>query len=150
TCDIDKADVGTLHPVVYHIMVIHFLQQVDQPVLPCLHEYAYGINNVPVTLNENHYPEFFKVCEKYSREWKSKNTTTVEMLFLQLLSYYVKTFSAKQFVVSIQTRMPVMKIDKNWRSRKLLVEGKFIFKLIRKVRWYFLHEALAVLLQILK
>ncbi|CAF0961898.1 unnamed protein product [Rotaria magnacalcarata] len=122
TCDIDKADVGTLHPVVYHIMVIHFLQQVDQPVLPCLHEYAYGINNVPVTLNENHYPEFFKVCEKYSREWKSKNTTTVEMLFLQLLSYYVKTFSAKQFVVSIQTRMPVMKIDKNWRSRKLLVE----------------------------
>ncbi|CAF5148641.1 unnamed protein product, partial [Rotaria sp. Silwood1] len=44
------------------------------------------------------------------------------MLFLQLLSYYVKTFSSKQFVVSIQTRMPVMKIDKNWRSRKLLVE----------------------------
>jgi hypothetical protein len=45
------------------------------------------------------------------------------MLFLQLLSYYVKTFNTKQFVVSIQTRMPVMKIDKNWHSRKLLVEG---------------------------
>ncbi|CAF3472247.1 unnamed protein product [Rotaria sp. Silwood1] len=109
-------------------MVIHFLQQLDQPVLPCLHEYAYGIDRVPITLNENQYSKFFNVCEKYSHEWKSKNTTSVEMLFLQLLSYYVKTFSSKQFVVSIQTRMPVMKIDKNWRSRKLLVEGKFIFE----------------------
>ncbi|CAF4200525.1 unnamed protein product, partial [Rotaria sp. Silwood2] len=122
TCNIDKPELGTLHPIVFHIMVIHFLQQVDQPVLPCLHEYAYGIDRVPITLNENQYPEFFNVCEKYSHEWKSKNTTSVEMLFLQLLSYYIKTFSSKQFVVSIQTRMPVMKIDKNWRSRKLLVE----------------------------
>ncbi|CAF1121495.1 unnamed protein product [Rotaria sp. Silwood1] len=122
TCNIDKPELGTLHPVVFHIMVIHFLQQLDQPVLPCLHEYAYGIDRVPITLNENQYSKFFNVCEKYSHEWKSKNTTSVEMLFLQLLSYYVKTFSSKQFVVSIQTRMPVMKIDKNWRSRKLLVE----------------------------
>ncbi|CAF0858415.1 unnamed protein product [Rotaria sordida] len=122
TCNIDKPELGTLHPVVFHIMVIHFLQQLDQPILPCLHEYAYGIDRVPITLNENQYTEFFNVCEKYSYEWKSKNTTSVEMLFLQLLSYYVKTFNSKQFVVSIQTRMPIMKIDKNWRSRKLLVE----------------------------
>jgi hypothetical protein len=80
-------------------------------------------------MNENQYPEFFRVCEKYSRQWKSTNTTSVEMLFLQLLSYYVKTFNSKQFVVSIQTRMPVMKIDKNWHSRKLLIEGKFFFLL---------------------
>ena len=76
-----------------------------------------------MTVDENQYPEFFRVCEKYSREWKSKNTNDVQLLFLQLLSYYVKTFCVKQFVVSIQTRMPVMKIDKNWRSRKLLIEG---------------------------
>ncbi|CAF1174331.1 unnamed protein product [Adineta steineri] len=122
TCNTDKPELGTLHPVVFHLMVIHFLQQLDQPVLPCLHEYAYGIDNVPITLNENQYPEFFHVCQKYISEWKSKNTTSVEILFLQLLSYYVKTFNLKQFVVSIQTRMPVMKSDKNWHSRKLLVE----------------------------
>jgi hypothetical protein len=61
------------------------------------------------------------------------------MLFLQLLSYYIKTFNTKQFVVSIQTRMPVVKIDKNWHSRKLLVEGIFklnnliLFQLISQV-----------------
>jgi hypothetical protein len=63
------------------------------------------------------------VSNEYSRVWKSTNTTTIEMLFLQLLSYYVKTFNTKQFVISIQTRMPVVKVDKNWHSRKLLVEG---------------------------
>jgi len=58
------------------------------------------------------------------------------MLFLQLLSYYVKTFNAKQFVVSIQTRMPVMKIDKNWHSKKLLVEGRFYSKTNRLRRFF--------------
>ncbi|CAF0768557.1 unnamed protein product [Rotaria sordida] len=121
-CNIDKPELGTLHPIVYHIMVIHFLQQIDPPILPCLHEYVFGIDHVPVTMNENQYSEFFRICNEYSREWKSKNKTEIEMLFLQLLSYYVKIFHAKQFVVSIQTRMPVVKIDKNWHSKKLLVE----------------------------
>ncbi|UJR24938.1 hypothetical protein I4U23_006302 [Adineta vaga] len=122
TCDTDKPEIGTLHPVVFHIMTIHFLQQIEPPVLPCLHEYIYGIDHVPISLNDNQYPEFFRCCKTYATEWKSTNTTSVEILFLQLLSYYVKTFNTKQFVVSIQTRMPVMKIDKNWHSRKLLVE----------------------------
>lgn len=71
---------------------------------------------------DNQYGDFFRVCQDYSRVWKSKNTTSVELLFLQFLSYYVQTFNSKQFVVSIQTRMPVVKSDKNWHSRKLLVE----------------------------
>jgi hypothetical protein len=71
---------------------------------------------------DNQYSDFFRVCQDYSRVWKSKNSTSVELLFLQFLSYYVKTFNSKQFVVSIQTRMPVVKTDKNWHSRKLLVE----------------------------
>jgi DNA polymerase sigma len=104
-------------------MVIHFLQQIDPPILPCLHEYVFGIDHVPLTLNENQYSEFFRISTEYSREWKSNNSTNLEILFLQLLSYYIQTFNTKQFVVSIQTRMPVVKIDKNWHSRKLLVEG---------------------------
>ncbi|UJR23877.1 hypothetical protein I4U23_026849 [Adineta vaga] len=122
TCNIDKPDLGTLHPIVFHLMIIHFLQQLNPPILPCLHEYIYGIDHVPITLNDNQYSDFFRLANEYCREWKSMNTTTVEMLFLQLLSYYMKMFNTKQFVVSIQTRMPVVKIDKNWHSRKLLVE----------------------------
>ncbi|CAF0920940.1 unnamed protein product [Didymodactylos carnosus] len=84
----------------------------------------YGIDNVPVTLNEQQHNEFFKACNDYekSQKWKSKNKTSVEELFLQFLSYYLQVFSTKQFVVSIQTKMPVLKTEKNWHSRKLLVE----------------------------
>lgn len=105
------------------MMVIHFLQQIEPPVLPCLHEYVFGIDHVPVTLNENQYNEFLNICNDYSSKWQSTNSSEVELLFLQFLSYYVKTFPTKQFVVSIQTRMPVVKLEKNWHSRKLLVEG---------------------------
>ncbi|CAF1189981.1 unnamed protein product [Rotaria sordida] len=38
-CSLDKPDLGTLHPIVFHLMLIHFLQQIQEPVLPCLHEY---------------------------------------------------------------------------------------------------------------
>ena len=76
-----------------------------------------------MTLNENQYNEFLNISNDYSQKWQSKNTSEMEVLFLQCLSYYVKTFPSKQFVVSIQTRMPVVKLDKNWHSRKLLVEG---------------------------
>ena len=84
---------------------------------------------MPITINEHQYREFIRICNEYSREWKSRNTTTIEMLFLQLLSYYVKTFNSKQFVVSIQTRMPVIKIEKNWYSKRLLVEGMYVHTL---------------------
>jgi hypothetical protein len=66
------------------------------------------------------------------------------MLFLQLLSYYVKTFNTKQFVVSIQTRMPVMKIDKNWHSRKLLVEGTLNNQIIFLLSDYFESSLVSV------
>ena len=96
---------GTLHPIVFHLMVFHFLQQVDPPVLPCLHEYVsvflfsklglllftikkvFGIDNVPLVLSDDLYDDFFRVCNAYVNEWKSTNMTSVEMLFLQLLSY---------------------------------------------------------------
>ncbi|CAF0858279.1 unnamed protein product [Adineta steineri] len=38
--NIDRPDLGTLHPVVFHLMIIHFLQQLEEPILPCLHEYG--------------------------------------------------------------------------------------------------------------
>ncbi|CAM4982609.1 unnamed protein product [Rotaria socialis] len=62
-CSLDRPDLGTLHPIVFHLMFIHFLQQIEEPVLPCLHEYA------------------------------------------------IK-FSMNQFIISIQTRMPLQKDQK--------------------------------------
>jgi hypothetical protein len=75
-------------------------------------------------LNEHIYRDLFRLGTNYSRQWMSSNAAPVELLFLQFLSYYVRTFDSKHYLVSIQTRMPVVKSDRNWHSNKLLVEGK--------------------------
>lgn len=121
-CNIDQVEIGMLHPMTYHIMFVYFLQQIEPPVLPSLHELIFGVDHVPLTLNDNQYGEFFRLAEQISSTWKSTNSTPYEILFLQFFSFYVKTFNSKQFVVSIQTRMPVVKLEKNWQSRRLLVE----------------------------
>ncbi|CAF4215751.1 unnamed protein product, partial [Adineta steineri] len=108
--NIDRPDLGTLHPVVFHLMIIHFLQQLEEPILPCLHEYVFGVKPLPIQLKDNQYNDFFRLCNQYTRTWKSKNTINMEMLFFQLLSYYVEKFDAEKFIISIQTRMPVLRI----------------------------------------
>ncbi|CAF1204471.1 unnamed protein product [Adineta steineri] len=110
--NIDRPDLGTLHPVVFHLMIIHFLQQLEEPILPCLHEYVFGVKPLPIQLKDNQYNDFFRLCNAYTRTWKSKNTINMEMLFFQLLSYYVEKFDAEKFIISIQTRMPVLRIGR--------------------------------------
>jgi hypothetical protein len=84
---------------------------------------VFGVDQVPLTLADDQYSEFFRLCNEYIRKWKSKNTTSIEMLFLQVLSYYVDKFDAERFVISIQTRMPVLKIAKKKRQKMLSCEG---------------------------
>ncbi|CAF1136482.1 unnamed protein product [Adineta steineri] len=110
--NIDRPDLGTLHPVVFHLMIIHFLQQLEEPILPCLHEYVFGVKPLPIQLKDNQYNDFFRLCNAYTRTWKSKNTINMEMLFFQLLSYYVEKFDTEKFIISIQTRMPVLRIGR--------------------------------------
>jgi len=75
-------------------------------------------------LNDEQYTEFFQVCRSYITKWKSKNTTSIEMIFLQLLSYYVERFDLRRFMVSIQTRMPILKDEKQILIPKLFCIGK--------------------------
>ena len=123
-------------------MLIYFLQQLDPPILPCLHEYVslfhlskthlslftkqkvFGIDKSPIALNNDEYANFFQVCNTYADQWKSKNTTSLEMIFLQFLSYYVRKFNIARFVVSIQTRMPILKNENQMLDRKLFCIGK--------------------------
>ncbi|CAF1521748.1 unnamed protein product [Adineta ricciae] len=118
-CNTDKPDLGTFHPMVFDFLAIYFLQQLDPCVVPCLHEYVYGIEKVPFILNNDQYPDFFQKCNAYVDQWKSKNSASTELLFLQLLSFYTEKFHKKRFIVCIQTRMPVKKIARQIHNQKL-------------------------------
>ena len=65
-----------------------------------------------MTLNDNDCIEFFTRCENYFLTWKIENKEPVELLFLQLLTFYESKFNFNGFVISIQTQMPILKIDK--------------------------------------
>lgn len=73
---------------------------------------VFGVDKAPVTLINDQYVEFFQVCQEYVSRWKSTNQTSVEMLFLQLLSYFVRRFHPKRLDISIQTRMPLLRPNK--------------------------------------
>ena len=83
----------------------------------------FGVDEAPATANNQQHIDFVRICDKYADTWKSKNNTSIEMLFLQLLSYYTKKFDATQFIVSIQTRMPVLKNEKQKSNLKLFCAG---------------------------
>lgn len=90
-----------------------------------LEEKVFGIDKAPVAINNDQYAEFFQACDQYVDQWKSNNTTSVEMLFLQLLSYYVRRFTPKRVTVSIQTRMPLLRKNKKpVNNRSLFCVGK--------------------------
>ena len=75
-------------------------------------------------IDENIYPTIFHLSLNLIDQWKSKNTNPVEFLFLQFFIYYLNLFDEKLFRISIQTRMPVIKTDRNKFYRKFFVEGK--------------------------
>lgn len=113
-------------------MVIYFLQQLNPSVLPCLHEYVFGIDKAPVTLINEQYNEFFQVCNESINRWNTANVATVEMLFLQLLSYFSRRFHMKRFEMSIKTRMPLL------RNAKQPVNNRSMFCAgIVKSNWTF-------------
>jgi hypothetical protein len=91
---------------------------------------VFGVGQVPIKLEDDQYDEFFRLCNQYIREWKSKNTTSVEMLFLQFLSYYVEKLDTKSFMISIQTRMPVLKTGKKWCKNFLSCQGSRLIHFI--------------------
>jgi hypothetical protein len=85
---------------------------------------VFGIDKAPVALINDQYVDFFQVCNEYVNRWKSTNTTSVEMLFLQLLSYYARRFNPKRLGISIQTRMPLLRKNKLMQNRSLFCAGK--------------------------
>ncbi|CAF1149872.1 unnamed protein product [Rotaria sordida] len=77
-CSLDKPDLGTLHPIVFHLMLIHFLQQIQEPVLPCLHEYVFGADNILVTPSDDHTNEFQSKEDEVEDLQDTDNTYSLE------------------------------------------------------------------------
>ncbi|KAF8766861.1 Terminal uridylyltransferase 4 like protein [Argiope bruennichi] len=112
-CKIDQQNRGTLPSCCFPLFLIHFLQQVQPPVLPVLHEIeGFGPS------------EFF---EKFSLEnnWKSENTDSIGELWLKFFHFYSFDYKVGQHVVCIRSSKRVTCKDRNWSTRFFAVEEPY-------------------------
>ncbi|XP_035229063.1 terminal uridylyltransferase 7-like [Stegodyphus dumicola] len=93
-CSILEAEDGKLPPIAFSVMIIHFLQQLEKPLLPIIDIFmeSWGLKN-----------------------HQKLNTSTLGELWLEFLNYY-QTFNWEDHVVSVLQKHPVLKSSKSWNT----------------------------------
>lgn len=118
SCSIADASRGSLSSYAWCLMVIHFLQQTDPPILPVLQERKnkpiVGVNGWNVWFNESFDPTTII----------NYNQTCLTTLFKQFLLYYA-AFDFNQYVISIRTSSLITKFQKNWTYCMMAIEDPF-------------------------
>ncbi|CAF4222956.1 unnamed protein product, partial [Adineta steineri] len=131
TCDIADVSRGTLSSYAYILMLIHFLQQTQPPVLPILQQ-----------LNDDPSQENGKVrsCEKWNvyfydnlsnlkQVWINKNgpnVLTSAELWIAFLRYYTEQFNYRENIVTIRQLQPLNRHEKGWFHQTIAIEDPFI------------------------
>lgn len=126
-CHIGDASKGGLSSYAYSLMVIYFLQHCSPPVLPVLQELHEGDGPCPEVLIDGCNTYYFKDLHKLSEVWKNRerNTSSVGLLWLQLLRFYTEIFDIENHVISIRTYKTVTKFEKLWISKCFTIEDPF-------------------------
>uniref|UniRef100_A0A1A7XR67 polynucleotide adenylyltransferase n=1 Tax=Iconisemion striatum TaxID=60296 RepID=A0A1A7XR67_9TELE len=115
---INDASKGTLSSYTLVLMVLHYLQILNEPVLPSLqrdHPDCFDplleIDSVPE--RSTHVPPYI-----------SRNESSLGELFLGFLRYYSTQFSWNQHVMSVREATAFLK-DKSWANKLIGVEEPF-------------------------
>lgn len=116
-CQIDNQGRGTLPPHVFPLMVVHFLQQHNPPVLPVLH-----------LLHPKPDGESYLKPADLGDSWKAgKNTQGIGRLWLEMFRFYAVGFKITEYVINVRQKRPMTRAEKNW-SKKIAVEDPFLQK----------------------
>ncbi|WKX98878.1 hypothetical protein Q1695_014058 [Nippostrongylus brasiliensis] len=117
-CDIGDASHGSLSSYAYIILLLHYLQNCDPPLVPRLQEDFRSADT---------QPEIIENCDVYFHkdviEGWSRNRQTLGELFIGFLDYYAR-FDFGTQVVQIRRKKPLLKIEKEW-NRSLCIEDPF-------------------------
>ncbi|VDM69774.1 unnamed protein product [Strongylus vulgaris] len=120
SCDIGDASRGSLSSYAIIILLIHYLQNCDPPVLPRLQE-DFRNGDVKPILVENHDVYYHRILPD-NFEW-SENRLSVAQLFVGFLDYYAH-FDFDTQVVQIRRKKPLLKMEKDW-NRSMCIEDPF-------------------------
>ncbi|XP_072441972.1 terminal uridylyltransferase 7-like isoform X1 [Chiloscyllium punctatum] len=145
-CHIDSPDEGGLPPYAFALMVIYFLQQRKECILPVylgLWIDGFTVNNLgnfslKGIENNKVMWEFKPVsgdCGK-SIEGKvplvfglsQKNSVPLGQLWVELLRFYALEFSLADYVICIRIKEPLSREAKDWPKRRIAVEDPYSVK----------------------
>uniref|UniRef100_A0A914XR29 RNA uridylyltransferase n=1 Tax=Plectus sambesii TaxID=2011161 RepID=A0A914XR29_9BILA len=122
-CDIGDASKGSLSSYSLIIMLIHYLQRCDPPVVPVLQEMGNEDGSKSVMVDG--WNTYFFSDLKVLRLW-SRNRQTVAQLWLGFLCYYAEQkFNPALDVVQIRQTKPLSKFEKLWTGKSLAIEDPF-------------------------
>lgn len=115
-CQIDDQAKGTLPAHAFPVMLIHFLQQHQPPVLPVLH-----------MMHPNPDGDVYLRAADIGDKWKTKNTESIGKLWLEMFRFYTIGFKMTEQVINVRYLQPMNKTDKAW-SKKIAIEDPFLQK----------------------
>ncbi|KAJ8396573.1 hypothetical protein AAFF_G00016390 [Aldrovandia affinis] len=117
---INDASRGTLSSYSLVLMVLHYLQTLPEPVIPCLQkEYPECFNP---SMDIHLVPEGPKDIPSYN----SRNRSTLGNLLLGFLKYYATVFNWDKFVISVREAAAFPKPScREWRDKFICVEEPF-------------------------
>ncbi|XP_029573951.1 terminal uridylyltransferase 7 isoform X2 [Salmo trutta] len=148
-CHVDRAEEGGLPSYVFALMVVYFLQQRKQPILPAYlgHEFSIRrLNDFSLTYMEDGcvhwgYSPVSKESSSSSppeticREGKaplvfpsSVSPPAVGLLWVEMLRFYSLTFDMAERVISVRTSLVLSREDKDWPKKRIAVEDPFVIK----------------------
>ncbi|XP_021728697.1 UTP:RNA uridylyltransferase 1-like [Chenopodium quinoa] len=103
---------GTLSSYAYVLMCIHFLQQRNPPILPCLQRmkptYAVTVDNVECA--------FFDQVEKL-RDFGARNNENISKLLWGFFNYWAYCHDYANNVISVRAGCILRKQEKDWTRR---------------------------------
>ncbi|XP_061119809.1 poly(A) RNA polymerase GLD2 [Conger conger] len=117
---INDASRGTLSSYSLVLMVLHYLQTLPEPVIPCLQkEYPECFNP---SMDIHLVPEGPKEIPSYT----SRNQSTLGDLLLGFLKYYASVFNWDKCVISVRDAEAFPKPNcREWRDKFICVEEPF-------------------------
>ncbi|CAG0897670.1 unnamed protein product [Cyprideis torosa] len=127
TCDIGDASKGSLSSYAYMLMLIHFLQHRQPPVLPCLQELYPKDKEPPVRIEEGWNTWFFEDIGRLHEVWpyRGANRESVGQLWNGFLEYYTVQFPWREQVVSICQSCSLTRFEKLWNGTTIAIEDPF-------------------------
>uniref|UniRef100_A0A8C9ZU21 Terminal uridylyl transferase 7 n=1 Tax=Sander lucioperca TaxID=283035 RepID=A0A8C9ZU21_SANLU len=145
-CKIDRAEEGGLPPYVFALMVIYFLQQRKEPLLPTYLKQEVFLNSRLSDYNLTHTEDghLHWAYSPSSKEQPAEGScikgkvplvfqsphppVEVGLLWVEMLRFYSLEFNLADNVISVRTRPVLSREMKDWPKKRIAVEDPFAVK----------------------